>query len=133
MPESIRTSGVELHYDIDSGLDNFRSSMHDKQAPEDEMSKAEVLRILAEHRADLRERFGISSLALFGSVARSKATASSDVDLLVEFNHRVGLFHLAETQAYPEMILGISKVDLITKEGIRPSIKERILNEAIDA
>ena len=52
-----------------------------------------VLKILAEHRDELHQRFGVKSLALFGSVARGEATETSDVDLLVEFEHPVGLFH----------------------------------------
>jgi hypothetical protein len=56
------------------------------------------------------------------------------VDLLVEFDCRpVGLFHLSRTQHYLESILGVSKVDLVLRDGIKPALKERILREAIHA
>jgi len=39
------------------------------------MTRDEVLQILREHQNGLSERFGVRSLALFGSVARDEATA----------------------------------------------------------
>jgi uncharacterized protein len=78
--------------------------------------------------------FGVKSLALFGSAVRNECSPASDVDLLVEFDDRpIGLFHLSRTQHYLEKILGIARVDLVLREGIKPALKERILREAIDA
>jgi len=98
------------------------------------MNRNQVLKIIAEHRETLARDFGIKSLALFGSVVRDEATSASDVDLLVEFDGRpVGLFHLSRTQHYLEDILGIARVDLVLRDGIKPALKERILREAIHA
>jgi uncharacterized protein len=98
------------------------------------MNRHDVFKIIAVHREQLARNFGVKSLALFGSVVRDEATPLSDVDLLVEFDGRpVGLFHLSRTQHYLESILGISKVDLVLREGIKPALKERILREAIYA
>lgn len=97
------------------------------------MNRQDVFKIIADHREKLARDFGIKSLALFGSVARDEATSVSDVDLLVEFDRPVGLFHLSRTQHYLESILGISKVDLVLRDGIKPALKERILREAIYA
>ena len=54
------------------------------------MKRDQVLKILTEHRLELRDKFGVKSLALFGSVARDEASQTSDVDLLVEFEQPVG-------------------------------------------
>ncbi len=97
------------------------------------MQRDEVLHILREHREELRRRFGVSRLALFGSVARNEATEASDVDLLVEFNRPIGLFHLSRTRQFLERMLDIHKVDLVTPDGIRPAIREVIFKEVIDA
>jgi len=98
------------------------------------MNRDRVLKIIAEHRETLARDFRVKSLALFGSVVRNEATADSDVDLLVEFDGRpVGLFHVSRTQHYLESILGVPKVDLVLREGIKPALKERILREAIYA
>jgi predicted nucleotidyltransferase len=97
------------------------------------MNRQDVFKIIADHREELARDFGIKSLALFGSVARDEATSVSDVDLLVEFDRPVGLFHLSRTQHHLESVLGISKVDLVLRDGIKPALKERILREAIYA
>ena len=97
------------------------------------MQRDNVLKILAEHRDELRQQFGIKSLALFGSVARGKATEASDVDLLVEFERPVGLFHFFTVQHYLEDILGVAQVDLVMPDALHKELKEGILREAIHA
>jgi predicted nucleotidyltransferase len=98
------------------------------------MTRKDILEIIARHRAELAAEFGIRSLALFGSVVRDEATPASDVDLLVEFDGRpVGLFHLSRTQHYLEGILGVPRVDLVLRDGIKPALRENILREAIHA
>jgi uncharacterized protein len=102
--------------------------------PENDVHRNQVLKIIAQHREKLAREFGIKSLALFGSVVRDEATPASDVDLLVEFDRQpVGLFHLSRIQHYLENILGVSKVDLVLRDGIKPALKEHILREAINA
>jgi len=49
------------------------------------MTRDEALAVLNTLRADYI-RFGVKSLALFGSVARDEARSDSDVDILVEFH-----------------------------------------------
>ena len=98
------------------------------------MNRDQVFKIIADHRERLATDFGVASLALFGSFVREEASAASDVDLLVEFDGRpVGLFHLSRTQHYLESILGVPKVDLVLRDGLKPALKERILREAIYA
>jgi predicted nucleotidyltransferase len=94
------------------------------------MKRNDVLSILHKHEDELREKFGVESLALFGSVARDEARPDSDVDLLVEFNRPVGLFGLAALQQRLESLFGC-KVDLGTPHSLRPGMKERVLQEAI--
>jgi predicted nucleotidyltransferase len=94
------------------------------------MQREEVIRKLNQRRADLRERYGVKSLALFGSVARDEATPASDVDLLVEFNRPVGLFGLFALQDYLESLLGCP-VDLGTPDSLKPRIRARVLQEMV--
>ena len=95
------------------------------------MERDEILRILAEHRAEILQH-DVKSLALFGSAACGEARADSDVDLLVEFNKAVGLFEFVRLQGYLEGILGRS-VDLTTINALRPRMREEILREAVYA
>lgn len=98
------------------------------------MRRAEVLQTIASHEAELRA-LGVRSLSLFGSVARDErdeARPGSDVDLLVEFDRPVGYFHVFDVQDRLEALLGC-KVDLVTRGGLRPEIRDGVLAEAVRA
>jgi uncharacterized protein len=92
------------------------------------MKQDAVIQILKQKNAELTKQFGVKSLLLFGSVARDEATATSDIDLLVEFNRPVGYFGLFTLQDYLEKLLGCS-VDLGTPNSLKPYIKERVMGE----
>ena len=94
------------------------------------MKRDEALRILHEHTPVFREKYGVQSLSLFGSVARNEARPDSDVDLLVEFHRPVGLFGLVALQEYLEALFGC-KVDLGTPRSLRPGLREHVLQEAV--
>ena len=95
------------------------------------MGRDEVLRLLRAHQAELRQ-FGVSSLAVFGSVARNEDGQQSDVDILVDFALPVGFFEFVRLQLRLESILG-RKVDLVTRDALKPSMRDHILREAIHA
>jgi predicted nucleotidyltransferase len=94
------------------------------------MKRNDVLRILQKERQELVDHYNISTLSVFGSVARDDARQDSDVDILVEFSQPVGLFQFIGLQQRLEALLG-SKVDLGTPRSLKPRIKERVLQEAI--
>ncbi|WP_297462321.1 nucleotidyltransferase family protein [Thermococcus sp.] len=73
----------------------------------------EIEAILRKHKEELRERFGVRSIAIFGSYARGEETELSDVDILVEFERPIG-WAVVDLKDYLESLLGI-KVDLVTK------------------
>ena len=95
------------------------------------MNRSEVIRTLKADEPELRTRFGVKSIALFGSVGRNEATASSDIDLLVEFDRPVSLFDLAAVQNYLERSLALGRVDLTLRESIYPALRDTILGEAV--
>jgi uncharacterized protein len=95
------------------------------------MRRDEVLESLSGQKLALRE-FKVSSISLFGSVARDEAQEGSDVDLLVEFSEPVGLFHFVRLKRYLEELLG-ARVDLVTPGALKAQLRERILSEAIRA
>jgi len=95
------------------------------------MTKQEIIDRLVAHRNELKAR-GVGSLALFGSVARDEASRASDVDVVVELNRPMGLFGLSDIKHLIQRILGVENVDLITREGIHPALKDIILAEAIN-
>lgn len=92
----------------------------------------DVLHQLRHHARDLQARFGIRSLALFGSVAHNESRRESDVDLLVEFlpGRPDGMLEFVALKGWLESLLD-RPVDLITPDNIKPRIRDRILQEAI--
>lgn len=95
------------------------------------MTREEVQRRLSEQRGELAE-LSIRSLDIFGSVARGEAAAGSDVDLLVEFDRPIGLFHFFRVQRRLEQILGC-RVDLVMRDAVKPQLRDRIFREAVRA
>ena len=69
-------------------------------------------------------------MRVFGSVARGEATESSDVDLLVRTRGGCSLFDLGGLLEELQELLGC-RVDLVTEDGLKPRLRERVLKEAI--
>jgi len=86
---------------------------------------------LAAHNAELRDQ-GVKSLAVFGSVARGDARPDSDVDLLVEFDRSVGLFHFIHVRNFLEHLLNGAQIDLVMREAVYEELKEDIYGEAVN-
>ncbi len=91
---------------------------------------AEFARILREHMPELRERYHVKSLALFGSYVRGEARRKSDLDVLIEYFEAPGLFGFVELEDHLSDLLGV-KVDLVMKSALRPHTGKRILTEAV--
>ena len=94
------------------------------------MKQEVILQTLKQKNAELTSKFGVKSLLLFGSTARNEMTASSDVDLLVEFHRPVGYFGLFALQNYLEKLPGYP-VDLGTPDSLKPYIKEPVMRGLI--
>jgi len=81
-------------------------------------SKKEIVNILQQHKTSLLLKYPIASIAVFGSYARNTQTDQSDVDILVEFNDRIGTAFI-DLASEIERMLGV-KTDLVTKKAIKP-------------
>lgn len=69
------------------------------------------------------------NVRIFGSVARNQASGNSDIDILVHMKPGSG-FCIGGLQWRLEELLGV-KVDVVPDTSLHPSIKDKILNEAI--
>ncbi len=81
--------------------------------------------------AELRERYGISRLAIFGSWVRGEQRADSDVDLLVEFDRTPSLLTFVRLQNELGDRLGLP-VDLVLARKLHPRLAPLVLQEAVD-
>ena len=78
----------------------------------------------------LAKRHGLSNVRVFGSMARGDATADSDIDLLVELQPGTSGLALGGMLVGVEALLG-RRADVLTVGFLPPSLRERVLQEAI--
>ena len=89
------------------------------------------LSLLRQHEQEIRERFGVERIGIFGSFVRGEEKPESDVDVLVEFRDGEETFdHYMDLKFYLEDLFG-RKVDLVMKDAIKRRLKEPILSEVV--
>ena len=79
----------------------------------------EVRGLLEEHKEELKNRYGVSRIGIFGSYARNEQIEESDIDILVEFERPIGLDFVTLAD-HLEALLGF-KVDLVSRGAIKPN------------
>ena len=94
------------------------------------MSYDELLRTKREDILSIAAQYGAYNVRIFGSVARGEADEKSDIDLLVNMESGRSLFDLGGLLSDLEDLLGCN-VDVVTEDGLRDRIRNRVLNEAI--
>ncbi len=88
-----------------------------------------IQKTLSRHSAEIRAKFPVKSLAVFGSVARGSARSDSDIDILVEFSRPVGI-EFIDLGNYLESLLNL-RVDLVSQRGMKPMYFEQIKNQLL--
>jgi hypothetical protein len=94
------------------------------------MESKKILQLLAQHKPQLAQRYGVLRLALFGSTARDSASAESDIDILVAFDGPATSQRYFGVQFYLEDVLG-RPVDLVTEKALRTELRPHIEREAL--
>ena len=94
------------------------------------MIRTQAMELLARHKVELASRFGVVTLALFGSTVRNMAREDSDVDILVSFDGPATSARYFGVQFYLEDLLG-RPVDLVTDKALRQELRPYIENEAV--
>ncbi len=90
----------------------------------------QIQTLLASSKDELRKRYKVKELGIFGSYARGKQKKSSDLDILVKFNPNATLFDFVGLGNYLEEKLKI-KVDVVSEGGIRPELRSNIIKEVV--
>jgi len=94
------------------------------------VNRAQTLDLLSQHKLEMRRRFAVRTLALFGSRARDQSRAQSDIDLLVEFDGPATSARYFGLQFFLEDLLGGS-IDLVTTQALRPQLRPFVERDAI--
>lgn len=94
------------------------------------MERDECINILMAYMNILKEKYGITSLSLFGSTARNEQTANSDIDLFVD-TKTPNPFLLMDAKEFLENVTG-SSVDIVRNhQNLNPRLRKRILKDGI--
>lgn len=91
-----------------------------------------VKEVLRSEKDYLKEKFGVKSVGIFGSLVRGEAKKGSDIDLLVDFSETPSMFKFLELEGYLEKKL-LTKVDLVTRNALKKEIGKSILQETLYA
>jgi len=95
------------------------------------MSKIEkIKKIIREHKPELKEKYQVKEIGVFGSYVRGEEKKKSDVDVLVSFKGSVGFFKFLDLEDYLHKLIGI-KIDLVSRKALKPVIGRYILKEVI--
>lgn len=84
---------------------------------------------LQSRKAYFFDKYGIASLAIFGSYARSEQDSNSDLDLLVDFDRDIGLEFISLANEL-EKYIGL-KIDLVSKKGVKKSYLDLIIQDCV--
>ncbi|MBI5033077.1 MAG: nucleotidyltransferase family protein [Chloroflexi bacterium] len=91
---------------------------------------ARAKRILHKHLPELRERYSVKTLGVFGSYVRGEQKKKSDLDLLIEFEQTPTLLEFVHLKRHLGDLVGIP-VDLVLKKTLKPHIGRYILAEVV--
>lgn len=96
--------------------------------PENRKDTEIYIRRLHEMLPELKEKYYVSYLGIFGSYIRGEQKSESDLDILVEFSKTPTIFKFVNLENHLAEALGV-KVDLVMKEALKPNIGKHILSE----
>ncbi|GAH76066.1 unnamed protein product [marine sediment metagenome] len=96
------------------------------------MNLERIINILKEHKEELRGKYGVKEMGVFGSYVRGEYKKKNDLDILVEFEEEaeIGLLKFVNMENYLSELIGV-KVDLVEKSALKPRIGKHILKEVV--
>lgn len=93
-------------------------------------TKEEILRTLEQLKKEIKARFKVKEIGIFGSVIRKEQKETSDIDVLVDFKDGADIFDLVGLALFLEERFN-QEVDVVPKEDLRKEIKESVLKEVV--
>jgi len=92
-----------------------------------------AIELLIKNEYEIKKKFGVTKIGIFGSFARGEEKEGSDIDVLVEFQENYKTFdNYMDLKFLLEDLFG-RKIDLVTIDALRPQLKDGILQEVIYA
>jgi predicted nucleotidyltransferase len=94
-------------------------------------SREEIIAYLKKNKRYFHDRFGVTSIGIFGSFMRGEQTASSDIDMVIEMEkNRKSIHSFLQLKRFMEKEIE-RKVDLGFEHSLKPAIREKIKEQII--
>jgi predicted nucleotidyltransferase len=94
-------------------------------------SLSEITSFLQLHKAEIRDKFSVKEIGVFGSFVKGKQQSNSDIDFLVEFEQgKKTIDNLLDLQFFLEDHLH-NKIDLVLKSAVRSELRNKIFSETV--
>jgi len=97
----------------------------------DRLSKKDIAELIKPRLNEIKQKYFISNIRLFGSFINGKQNKESDVDFLVDFSSPISIFKHVNLIYELEGLVG-RKVDAVSIKALKPLMKEQIVKDAID-
>ncbi len=94
------------------------------------MNKIKILKILADLKGDIRQKYKAQVKGIFGSYAREEQKETSDIDILVDFEEEADLFDFTGLALFLEEKLNLH-ADIVPEKSLRKEIPRLVLKEVI--
>jgi hypothetical protein len=123
---------------VDDNIHHLLTPRYDREGKRTHMAvrvrreeKGEFVARLERVLPEIRERFGVAKIGIFGSTARGEERPGSDVDVLVEFAPGQTTFrNFMELAFYLEDLFG-RRVDLVTEQGLSQYLRPYVEREVV--
>lgn len=88
-----------------------------------------ILNLIKEHEHEIKDKYSVHKIGVFGSYARGEEKESSDIDILVEFDEST-LHNFMGLVFYLEELFG-KEVHLVTNNALSPYMRPNIEKEVV--
>jgi len=85
---------------------------------------------LRKHLPELAKQYDVETIGIFGSYVRGDEKKTSDLDLLVTFTRKPGMFKYLSLENHLSDLLGV-KVDLVMDSALKKRIGDQIRSEVL--
>ncbi|MCK5533742.1 nucleotidyltransferase family protein [bacterium] len=90
----------------------------------------EIKNVLSEHKEELKQKYKIREIGIFGDYVKGKPVEKSTIDILVEFEEPIGIFEFMNLEKYFKNVLK-TEIDLVSKEVLKTQIGKYILDKVV--
>ncbi len=95
-----------------------------------DINRDDIIDEIKKYKHGLLDRFGVTKIGIFGSVARGETEEKNDIDIVVEMK-KPNLFYMVHIKEELEQIFDMP-VDIVRyRPGMNPYLKARIDKEAV--